>query len=195
MRVPSRQAPQENLLVALLVGGFNPSEKYESNWIISPVRGENKKCLNPTPSILLTLLYPKFKPNVGTVNNSYMEHGPLYASYKWSFNFNPCQWPEINGFHWGYVFFPKINGLSVFRAPTSNWLFGTQFVGNLMDFLGEAPHFERHLGAHLYVDGLRLKLSNFRSASRPAFFQVFSGLKNSDPTGGFRYWNKYSRCT
>ena len=128
------------------------------------------------PSFTLNL-----SQNVGTVNNSYMEHGPLYASYKWSFNFNPCQWPEINGFHWGYVFFPKINGLSVFRAPTSNWLFGTQFVGNLMDFLGEAPHFERHLGAHLYVDGLRLKLSNFRSASRPAFFQVFSGLKKLRP--------------
>ncbi len=25
------------------VGGFNPSEKYESNWIISPNRDENKK--------------------------------------------------------------------------------------------------------------------------------------------------------
>jgi len=26
-----------------LVGGFNPSAKYSSNWIISPGRGENKK--------------------------------------------------------------------------------------------------------------------------------------------------------
>jgi len=26
-----------------LVGGFNPSEKYESNWIISPNRGKHKK--------------------------------------------------------------------------------------------------------------------------------------------------------
>ena len=26
-----------------LVGGFNPSEKYSSNWIISPSRGEHKK--------------------------------------------------------------------------------------------------------------------------------------------------------
>ncbi len=33
-----------------LVGGFNPSEKYLSNWIVSPGRGENKKCLKPPPS-------------------------------------------------------------------------------------------------------------------------------------------------
>ena len=26
-----------------LVGGFNPFEKYQSNWIISPSRGENEK--------------------------------------------------------------------------------------------------------------------------------------------------------
>ena len=26
---------------AELVGGFNPSEKYQSNWIISPSKGEN----------------------------------------------------------------------------------------------------------------------------------------------------------
>ena len=32
-----------------LVGGFNPSEKYWSNWIISPSRGENKKYLKPPP--------------------------------------------------------------------------------------------------------------------------------------------------
>ena len=34
---------------ANLVGGFNPFEKYESNWIISPGRGENKKSLKPPP--------------------------------------------------------------------------------------------------------------------------------------------------
>jgi len=32
---------------SFLVGGFNPSEKYESNRIISPGRGENKKKLKP----------------------------------------------------------------------------------------------------------------------------------------------------
>jgi len=32
-----------------LVGGFNPVEKYSSNWIISPSRGENKTYLKPPP--------------------------------------------------------------------------------------------------------------------------------------------------
>ena len=35
----------------LLVGGFNPIEKYQSIWIISPGRGENKKSLKPPPSL------------------------------------------------------------------------------------------------------------------------------------------------
>ena len=30
-----------------LTGGFNPIEKYESNWIISPNSGKNKKYLKP----------------------------------------------------------------------------------------------------------------------------------------------------
>jgi len=30
----------------VLVGGFNPFEKYKSNWIISPGRDENKKYLS-----------------------------------------------------------------------------------------------------------------------------------------------------
>ena len=33
-----------------LVGGFNPSEKYSSNWIISPHRDEHKKYLKAPPS-------------------------------------------------------------------------------------------------------------------------------------------------
>ena len=33
----------------LLVGGFNPFEKYQSNWIISQGRDENKKYLKPPP--------------------------------------------------------------------------------------------------------------------------------------------------
>jgi len=33
-----------------LVGGFNPFEKYWSNWIISAGKGENKKRLKPPPS-------------------------------------------------------------------------------------------------------------------------------------------------
>ena len=34
-----------------LVGGFNPFEKYSSNWIISPSNGENKKKLKPPPRL------------------------------------------------------------------------------------------------------------------------------------------------
>ena len=33
-----------------LVGGFNLIEKYQSDWIISPRRGENQKYLKPPPS-------------------------------------------------------------------------------------------------------------------------------------------------
>ena len=33
-----------------LVGGFNPSEKYELQWESSPNRVENKKYLKPPPS-------------------------------------------------------------------------------------------------------------------------------------------------
>ena len=36
-----------------LVGGFNPSEKYKSNWKSSPSRGENKKYLKPPPRIMV----------------------------------------------------------------------------------------------------------------------------------------------
>jgi len=31
-----------------LVGGFNPPEKYESDWIIIPTIGENKKMFQTT---------------------------------------------------------------------------------------------------------------------------------------------------
>ena len=37
----------------ILVGGFNPFEKYESNWESSPGGGENKKYLKPPASIEL----------------------------------------------------------------------------------------------------------------------------------------------
>ena len=33
----------------ILLGGFNPSEKYQSKWESSPNRGENKKYLKPPP--------------------------------------------------------------------------------------------------------------------------------------------------
>ena len=41
----------------LLLGGFNPSEKYQSNSIISPNRDEHNKYLKPPPS---SLFHPKY---------------------------------------------------------------------------------------------------------------------------------------
>ena len=37
----------------MLVGGFNPFEKYQSKWESSPNRGENKTSLKPPTSITL----------------------------------------------------------------------------------------------------------------------------------------------
>ena len=40
-----------------LAGGFNPSEKYESNWIISPGRDENKKMKPPCSTLQRQALF------------------------------------------------------------------------------------------------------------------------------------------
>ena len=40
---------------SLLVGGFNPFEKYSSNWIISPSRGEHKHISETTQFIMISL--------------------------------------------------------------------------------------------------------------------------------------------
>ena len=55
----------------ILVGSFNPSEKYSSNWMISPGRGKNKKCLKPPPSIYKQPMviwgfahYPRFSDSI-----------------------------------------------------------------------------------------------------------------------------------
>ena len=47
-----------------LVGGFNPFEKYESNWIIFPNTGENKKYVKPPPSTVRTWRAYIFQPPV-----------------------------------------------------------------------------------------------------------------------------------
>ena len=41
--------PNKKVLGSLLVGGFNAFEKYKSNWIILPGRGENKNIWKPPP--------------------------------------------------------------------------------------------------------------------------------------------------
>jgi len=47
-----------------VVGGFNPFEKYQSNFIISPHRGKNGKCFKPQPNIFL--FGGLFKTSTGT---------------------------------------------------------------------------------------------------------------------------------
>ena len=54
-----------------LVGAFNPSEKYWSNWIISSSRGEHKKKLKPPTSYGL-MTPKKLKEKVG-FNGSLLE--------------------------------------------------------------------------------------------------------------------------
>ena len=41
-----------------LVGGFNPIEKYKSNWIISPSKGEHKKIFETTNQSWINDGYP-----------------------------------------------------------------------------------------------------------------------------------------
>ena len=54
--------------VTLLVGGFKPSEKYESKWESSPGRGENKKKMSCHHLVFLSLIqmipFQKKKKNV-----------------------------------------------------------------------------------------------------------------------------------
>ena len=47
-----------------LFGGFNPVEKYWSNWFISPGMGENKKYLKPPPSCIFPYIYHLNNPNL-----------------------------------------------------------------------------------------------------------------------------------
>ena len=51
-----------------LVGGFNPFEKYQSNWIIPPGGDENTTYLKPPPSNSITgfchlKLHPALEPS------------------------------------------------------------------------------------------------------------------------------------
>ena len=48
-----------NELFANLDGGFNPSQKYESTFIISPGRLENKESLKPPPSNICGVKIPE----------------------------------------------------------------------------------------------------------------------------------------
>ena len=61
--------------ISHLVGGFNPSEKYQSKWESSPTRGENKKKLKPPPShISRTLKATKLSEKVSSIKKSESFH-------------------------------------------------------------------------------------------------------------------------
>ena len=48
-----------NLEFIYIVGGFNPIEKYQSNWIMSPsIRGKNRKYLKPQTSYGVFSFFP-----------------------------------------------------------------------------------------------------------------------------------------
>ena len=67
-----------------LVGGFNPSEKYSSNWIISPNRGENKKCLKPpVMSIAPCWCCDSFKPPPSWSTHLFVKKNTT-PSYDWN---------------------------------------------------------------------------------------------------------------
>ena len=51
LKIISRTTCPRLKLKQLLVGGFNPLEKYLSKWESSPSRGENKKYLKPPPRL------------------------------------------------------------------------------------------------------------------------------------------------
>ena len=49
---------QKGILDLHLLGGFNPSEKYESKWESSLSRGEHLKYLKPPPSVSRQIMIP-----------------------------------------------------------------------------------------------------------------------------------------
>ena len=50
-KVENGKSVNQNCSQTSLVGGFSPThlKHIKSNWIISPGKGENKKCLKPPP--------------------------------------------------------------------------------------------------------------------------------------------------
>ena len=55
--------PYDIVPYVILVGGFNPSEKFESNWKTSPNSGEKQKYLKPPPSIYRYISYQYYRTN------------------------------------------------------------------------------------------------------------------------------------
>ena len=82
------------LLGLHLVGGFNPSEKYEWNWILSPTRGENRKYLKPPPSHAVTAqnFYKQAYTNLGNPERMFPTHQKWVRTtiFSATSTLNPC---------------------------------------------------------------------------------------------------------
>ena len=84
----------------LLVGGFNPFEKYQSKWESSPTRGENKTYLKPPPWLFFFLFFSVF--GVDSIDVIYFTQ--MFVSsrmkffHQWVAN-SPaqCAWRQVAG--------------------------------------------------------------------------------------------------
>ena len=108
-------------VILYLVGGFNPFEKYQSNWIISPKRGERKKIFELPPPCYMNKL-DIYGFNVGKY--TYSNHGCMYLFLSYmgvSKNHGTPKWMVYNGtlLKWmirGYHYFWKHPYLRSFRG-------------------------------------------------------------------------------
>ena len=76
-----RHPPQHCNVNCLLVGGFNPFEKYESNWESSPNRGKNKKYLSCHQPVLGSSQTFSFKDGKEPFPQEPARMGPLHARF------------------------------------------------------------------------------------------------------------------
>ena len=83
-----------------LVGGFNPFEKYWSNWKSSPNRDENKKYLKPPPSIWSFLLQSILKKRESGIRVTRFYHLESHSdSLRLAGREKPVTPNETVGFH------------------------------------------------------------------------------------------------
>ena len=62
-------------ILVVLVGGFNPSDKYESNGSIIPFIMENKQCLKPPISTYILYIYMDIS---GLMNIPHIGNSPKF---------------------------------------------------------------------------------------------------------------------
>ena len=128
---PKPTKDQRTIAISILVGGFNPSEKYQSQWESSPNRDENKNSLKPPPSISLSknlpyLSYHVSAPGLIPPTETHGVKRPSHLAMAKP-GFQPCATPSFHrrraaGHHHRPV--PSICGLSRVRAAkllTKTW--------------------------------------------------------------------------